>query len=70
MYSVTYKILLSTNNIKISTVTIIVLASTFWNQKMYRNQHFGNGKCMSINILEYYSTNQDILKLKKLCNAS
>ena len=30
---------------------------------MYRNQHFGNKKCMSINILEYYSTNQDILKL-------
>ena len=37
---------------------------------MYRNQHFRNKKCMSINILEYYSTNQDILKLKKLCNAS
>ena len=29
---------------------------------MYRNQHFGNKKCMSINILEHYSTNQDILK--------
>ena len=28
---------------------------------MYRNQHFGNKKCMSINILEYYSTNQDKL---------
>ena len=62
MYSVTYKILLSTNNIKISTVTIIVLASTFWNQKMYRNQHFENGKCMSINILEYCNINQDIFK--------
>ena len=22
---------------------------------MYRNQHFENDKCMSINILEYYS---------------
>ena len=21
---------------------------------MYKNQHFGNKKCMSINILEYY----------------
>ena len=29
---------------------------------MYRNQHFGNKKCMSINILEYYSINQDIFK--------
>lgn len=29
---------------------------------MYRNQYFGNDKCMSINILEYYSINQDIFK--------
>lgn len=29
---------------------------------MYRNQHFRNDKYMSINILEYYSINQDIFK--------
>ena len=29
---------------------------------MYGNQHLRNKKYMSINILEYYSINQDIFK--------